>query len=237
MSTGATLSALRTRLRDLLNEPTAGFWTDAQLNRYLATAYKRFYLEAIKLNPDFATRYYDITYTAGAASVNVSITDSFICREVYGMEDRTTSTPGPMMQQAESLEELHSCYANEPATVISGFPAKWYLKNVESTAAGVITQQLTIYVAPYPASAMTLRMHYRAEPQELSTADTYTTGLSAEWDECVVYGALVLARMQEENSGGAQSAQTMVEASFVNAARLTRPIMRNSARVRYYPDD
>lgn len=233
---GSTLSTLRTRVRDLLNEPTAAFWSDAQLNRYIASASNRYHGLLVQRDPNFALIAQDITYTASATSVKVTIGDSMLFKEAVLLEDRTYCTPGVPIPKADSLEDLFLAYRYVGDSTVAGEPAKYFVTVQQTIATGVVTEDLYLWLAPYPSAARTVRLHFRAFPNLISGGDTYTTGLTQQYDDCVVLQATIYAKLQEEkpNLG---NLQTELDKAERYAARLTNPMTRNSARVRWESDE
>ena len=232
---GSTLLTLRTRVRDLLNEPTAAFWTNAQLNRYIKQACDRYYGVYSKIVPEFGNMTSDITYTASAESVTVTIS-TWTFKEALFLEDRTNSQPGTTIPFADSLEALWEKHRQMGDSTVAGEPVVAYLTHKQDITTGVVSETLTVYLAPYPVGSKTLRLHYRAEPADISGGDTYTTGLPLHWDDPVVFQACIYARMQEEKPNLDVLYQELKRAEE-SAYSLSGNYRRNMARVRWDGDD
>lgn len=232
----STLSTIRGVLRTRLNESTAGFWSNANLNTHLQTAYSKHFNRYLNKNPRLARQTADVTYTALAESVTVTTTGYSIGRIIL-VEDRTDIQPGVPLEEADSFwnvvnESVEPDASDNP----TGDPNKWYFVRSSSTATGVISLTQTLYLSPVPGSARSLRIHYMADAQSLS-ADTYTTGLPDDYEECVVAEAAVLAKIQEQVApvvlqvyrDQLQNAEAMVREN-------SRGLSRGPTRIRFYDD-
>jgi hypothetical protein len=231
--TGSTLATLRTAVRDLLNEATAGFWTDAQLNRYLGRSRDRYYRKLVVQDPSFGKQTKDITYTAGAESVLLAIDDF---REAIMLEDRTGGGPGFQIPFADSLEQLYSRYSITTTGSNAGVPEMAFLQNTQTGSTTTLTQSLYLHLAPYPSGARSLRLHYRAHPVAFTGGDTYTSGMPSEWDDCIVIQAAIWARMQEEKPNLEDLLLSLEKAEY-EARKTTISLKRGNDHVVYYDDN
>lgn len=232
----SALSVLRATLRDLLNEPTSGrsFWTDAQLNKYINMAYREFYNRWCKNNPEWGKFIETLTYTSSAESV--TFTPSSMPGDLVSVdyiEDCTYDTPGEPVPMARTREELNRRYAEINDTVVCSYPAVAYIEVVPSISSGVHTLAFKVYLAPKPSGARSLRLHCQGRPQTLS-ADTYTTGLPDPVEDCIVFRAAILARIQEglERSGF----ETLLKAAEHSMAESTKGFQRGPDETVYYPE-
>ena len=228
----AALSVLRTRLRALLNEATAGFWTDANLNIYLAMAAAKYHDWWTRHSPHWGKSSIDVTYTASAESVAITVSTGNEIMLIDYVEDRTTTQPGPRIDLVNTKDELAGNYGIYNDTSWDGIPLVAYVEVVEAEAvAGVKTHAYTIYLAPKPSGAHSLRLHTRRRPPAL-TADTHTSGLPDIVEECVVLHAAMLARSQEESPpAGLVALLDMAERAAISSAK---PLRSGPDSVVYY---
>lgn len=219
----AALSVLRTRLRAILNESTAGFWSDANLNIYIAMAVAKYHDWWTRHNPHWGKSTIDVTYTASAESVTITVSTGNEIMLVDYIEDRTNAQPGPHIDLVNTKEELADHYGVYNDTSWDGIPLVAYIEVVEAEAvAGVKTHTYTIFLAPKPGSAHSLRLHTRRRPPAL-TSDTHTSGLPDIVEECVVLHAAMLARSQEESPpGGLVQLLEMAERGAISSAKPLR---------------
>jgi len=230
------LSAIRTVLRYRLNEPSPGFWTNVALNTHIQTSYEETFALYLRKNPGQAKQYADVTYTAEAESVAVTIS-GYTLANVLVVEDRTEVQPGVVLTEADSFEQVIA-EAEDPAAADNptGDPSKWYYVRTSSASTGVLTIAGYIYLTPIPGSARSLRIHYQAEAQTLA-GDSYTTGLPDTYEELLICRAAVLAKTQE---GVTPSALAEFKAQAKEADLVVRTqtggFSRGPSRIVYHDD-
>jgi hypothetical protein len=238
MATGMTLLAARTKLRVYLNETAVAFWSDNDLNMFIADAAKEYWSKLTKQNPDFGHKYYNATYPASTESVMVTPTAPWLIKEVTAIEDRTTRQPGVLITPCSSLSELRQYYptqSNETG-VLTGIPTKYYVDYVVSETSGVISQAFTIYAAPYPISSLSLRVHFIAEPLTM-VSDDHTTGLTDDWDKCVIFRAGGDAAISEGDSERLAVFKFRLQEAENMALANTRPLIHGNSSVTWDGDD
>jgi hypothetical protein len=193
----STLSAIRGRVRTRLNEPTPGFWTNANLNEHIQSSYVSEFGLYLRKNPKLAAQTVDLSYTALAESMTLTTTGYTVGR-ITLVEDRTTIQPGVVLDEAETKAGVVTEAADpEALTNPTGTPSRWYFERQSSATTGVLTITQKLFLSPVPGSTRSLRIHYAAEAQALS-GDTYTTGLPDDYEEALICGACVLAKIQEQ---------------------------------------
>jgi len=230
------LSDMRTSLRYMLNEPIAGFWSDAQLNHYLQIAYAEYYGRYYDKSPQQNTRTESLTYTANARYLDLT-SDPPVMR-IVRIEDRTgvsATSSGTLLREAGSIEELMSVQGGDTITdSVHGTPSLYWLENDQQEPSGggevVMTQRL--WLAPIPSSSRSLSMVYQSTPTGFEN-DNDTTGLPGQVELCIIHKALVLARMQEENSQGLAMAKSLLADAEENMRRLSRGTRRGPGRIIY----
>jgi hypothetical protein len=152
-----SLSNLRTRIRDILNEDTAVFWTDAELNRYINDAERDIAIKAMCL------QHIDSLATAAAGTMpftSSGLLDSNIV-ETYL---RTVTFTGYRTQFLEYLESaakgiglnaiFTSLFGHTPS--LGSAPVNWYgrRENLYIEPNPGSAYNLKAYVADYPSSEM-----------------------------------------------------------------------------------
>jgi hypothetical protein len=232
----SALSTVRGVVRTRLNESTATFWSNADLNKHIQTAYNTYFGMYLNKNPRLARQSADVTYTASAESVTVTTTGYSIGKIVL-VEDRTDIQPGIPLEEADSMwNVINESVEPDSSDTPTGDPSKWYFVRSSSTATGVISLTQTLYLSPVPGSARSLRIHYMAEPQSLA-GDTYTTGLPDIYEECVVSGACVLAKIQEQVAPGVlQIYRDQLQSAEAKVRENARGLSTGPGRIRYYDD-
>jgi|MudIll2142460700_1097286.scaffolds.fasta_scaffold432715_2 hypothetical protein len=227
----SALSVIRAKVRRLLNEATAEFWSDAVLNDFIQNSFDHYYRAYTEINPEFGRKYEDITYTASAEYYDITATGGDI-ESILFVEDRTNYQPGPKLQQATSLVELQK--VSYPAIYTSLSPCFWYFEKVESITTGVVTIKNRLYLGPKPGSAKSLRLHVQAGPQPLA-GDAYTTGMPDFVERCIILGAAIDAKLMEAspNIRGFQELLMQAEQRLMNHSNR---IGRGNNFMDYDPD-
>jgi len=232
----SALSAMRGVLRTRLNEPTAGFWSNADLNKHLQTAYSTYYALYLRKNPRLAEQYSDVTYTSGAESVAVTVT-GYTIGKIALVEDRTDIQPGVVLEECDSkMGVVAEAVGPDSSDNPTGDPAKWYYVKSSAATTGVIAVAGKLYLTPVPGSTRTIRIHFQAEAQSLA-GDTYTTGLPDEYEECVICHAAVLAKVQEQVPPGVLSIfQDVLGKAEQKLRELAQGVSRGPGRIVFHDD-
>jgi hypothetical protein len=179
-----TLSDLRTIVRDFVDESTANFWSNVQLNRFIAQAQQRVWAEVRRLKDDFFLR--TLTSTDGTVTCQGESYTASSFAIVAGTRDYTLPHDFATMKLIEvvtsSYESVRFVYrdlahpdmrqALEMTTNQS--PALFYYD---------IIGERTLRIAPKSSTALDLRITY-----EQTFAD-----LSADADELTMPHPLYLA--------------------------------------------
>ena len=100
-----TLLTIRTMVRDLLDEPTASFWTDSQLNRYINQAKDRVWNRVKALNED----YWDISRTSQDGSLTIQ-GESYLASSFAIVAGTTDYILPPDFVEMKLIEVLTSGY-------------------------------------------------------------------------------------------------------------------------------
>lgn len=239
MAGNNTLSTLLTELRDILNEPTAGFWTDSQLTRYLKRAHRKYFDLWTSLAPSRNTNESTVTYTANSRYIELSL-DPPISR-IVSIEDRTNATnntAGSMLKPAESYEQILQLSYDNAELSISGtdaYPAVYWLEEFESDSSGVKTVTQRLWLAPVPGGSRTLLIRYLPAPSNFDSSSD-TSGLPERVEECILLKAAIYARLQEENTQGVAALKAMLQDAEYQLLKNSRTT-RGPGRIKYYSVD
>lgn len=188
------LSVIRSIMRSRLNEPTPGFWKNPVLNMHLQSAYNEYFALFMRKNPEEEHRYVEVVYPGSAKSLAIT-TSGHLIALITVVEDYTDFNPGVPLGKAQGMEDIvRAGYATDYTTDAGS--SKYYFGRIPTVASGVQVLAQTLYLSPLPSTARSLRIHYAAGPQVLS-ADTYTTGLPDDYEECMIWRAIEIAKIQE----------------------------------------
>lgn len=182
-------SELRTALRSFLNEETAGFWTDAQLNTYINLSNDRVNSIISATREDYFTISATFSTVAGTKSYSFP-TD---CRFIRRMEIFDSSDEGYVIK----LDELRW-----PRIEANG---DWLFPNAPAQPKRYVTRGTQFDLYPTPDAAYTIRIYYDARPATMdSDADSPTS--PSDFHDMVIYWAAMLAKKQneEDDSGFAE---------------------------------
>lgn len=234
---GSTLLQLRTYLRRLLNEPTAAFWSDADLNEYIRRACDKYYSIYQARVPEFGIIEYSVTYTASAKSVKITETDwSF--REAISLEDVTSSDPGIPIPIVNSMEFFSRAGSSE-MDVTTGYQASQTIAHIsheQSINTGIVSNDLVIRLIPVPGTTLNLKLKIRALPADITGGDSYTCGLPQIFDTPIVLQAAIFAKLQEQNPDTGQLSAELARAEQFLYTQI-RPYGREAAVVSFVSDD
>jgi len=235
MSGNRAVSVLLTDLRDMLNEPVAGFWTDEALIRYLRRAHRKFYALHASSAAGHNAQTESLSYTGG--SRYVAMTADPPVDRIIKIEDRTDAaadSSGPMIREAEGLEEVLELQAggSDLGNGSGGYPAVFWLENFETIATGVRTIEQRLWLAPAPGSTRTLLIRYQAEPSDFDST-TDTSGVPEYVEDCVLLQAAIYARLQEENPSGIGGLKNELTEAENLMRKLSRAGRRGPGRIKY----
>jgi hypothetical protein len=175
-------SEIRTGIRALLNEPTAGFWSDANLNSYINLANQRVNSIIAATKED----YFTVSATFSTIAATKSYTFPADCRFIRRMEVYSTSDTGDI----EKLDEIRF-----PRTESGGewpFPTSGRPKRYT-----VFGTQFNL--EPIPDAVYTLRIYYDSRPDDMAQ-DSESPTSPVDFHDMVVYWACTLACAQNKES-------------------------------------
>ena len=188
------LSDLRTAVRDNLDEATASFWTNAQLNRFLTRAADAVWMECRKLKADFfllqrtstdgSVTIYGDSYTTSSFAIVAGTTDYTLpmdLAELRRIDATTSGYESVVFRHADLATSTMRAYraqtTNQDPTVI------WF---------DVIGER-TLTIAPKCSVALDLRLWYVPRTMIFSTAGASLMDFATDTDELALPHPLYLA--------------------------------------------
>ena len=176
-------SEIRTSVRKLLNESTAGFWSDDDLNNYINMANQRVNSIIAASRSDF--------FTVSATFNTISGTKSYAwptdCKYIRRIEVYDTSDPSNILKldemkfpRTEAVGSWDISYPGQPRMYISR------------------GGQIDLY--PIPDSVYPLRIYYEPRQSDLAT-DSDSPLSPVDFHDMLVYWTCVLAMLQNSESG------------------------------------
>lgn len=167
-----TLAQLRTAVRDLLDESSASFWTDATLNRYINRAKDRVWVRVRSLNED----YFIARRTSEDGAVTI-LGSSYNCNTSLTLSTSTRYfTLPPDFSEMKQIECITSGYEdlmfhyrdiNSPdmraamAITDALAPGDFYFDIIEKR---------TLVIAPYTDTELDIRVTYVQQQPDMESA-------------------------------------------------------------------
>lgn len=184
----ANLGQLRTDLRDLLNEPVAGFWSDAQLNRYLSKGATRVYSIIVAMRQEWFTipmTFLTQTYVPNVVSNSYVVPNDLMeIRRVELIQD--TSAPETTIVKLDEMKFPRTEAGGDWLFTAPGQPVRYIFKN----------QNITLL--PPPDGVYTIRLWYTQRPLDI-TVDSAVPTTPIDFHDMLVYYAGMLAKRQNED--------------------------------------
>lgn len=176
------LSTLRTYVRDLIDEDTASFWSDADLNRYINTAYYHYWKMLIEADHPTAKQSTTLNITSDTATIALpsDYVETSLVERVFS--DRTVP-----LKFSERKEGTNYTGAGVAETN--------YLPTYRFTGNNLVLE-------PTPQVSVTggIKLTYFYLPTQLS-ADGDTPTINAIHHEMIGVRAARLAKLKEESVG------------------------------------
>ena len=203
-----SLANLRTRVRDLLKDPTGANWSNAQVEQAVLDEYA--YLWSLTGRGDSRLRSTTatMTYPSGAASAALPTTAQN--RPIIAVEDFTTAN-NPIPMELVPWDDLFTTADN-------------ILYVVQQTVASnrrYSTLRNDIWLWPAPSGALTLRIGYFPAVDDLATA---THELIIEHEPAIYWGAAYrLMALDSEESPAIRDLRNEMRESFIrDVKRMNR---------------
>lgn len=187
------LSQIREAVRDDLYEPTAAFWSNAELVRRINRAYREVRTRIAQLDEELFER--EITVVYPGSSRQESLAGLGFTSEPLKfilVEDVTGNANRPVnLDHIEKISE--GAYRTKGGVVADSTAIRGSSYYLSAGPGG----GREIGVRPIPAQALTLRITYVPQTVEL-VQDPDTPDIPDDFHECIVLGAVYSARMKEE---------------------------------------
>jgi hypothetical protein len=168
-------------MRDFLNEDSAGFWSDAKLNRYINLANQRVNSIISNTREDWFTTSATFTTAAGTKTYAMPSDCRFIRRmEIYDPTDASDIT---------KLDELRF-----PRTESGG---EWLYGQTQIPKAYTIREQ-QFDLLPTPDGTYNMRIYYDFRNTDLGT-DTATPASPIDFHDMIIFLACLYAKKQNED--------------------------------------
>jgi len=173
-------SELRTALRSLLNEDTAGFWTDAQLNTYLNLANDRVNSIVSATREDYFTISATFATVQGTQNYAFPSDCRFIRRlEIYDPNDTNYIIKLDELRWPRIEANGDWLFTNQ------GMPKRYTIRG----------QQFSLY--PIPDTVYNMRLYYDSRPGNMDS-DSDSPDTPTDFHDMLVYWAALLAKKQNE---------------------------------------
>lgn len=175
-------SEIRTQVRALLNESTAGFWSDTNLNGYINMANQRVNSIIANTREDYFTTTSTFNTIAGTQSYQFPVDCRFVRRlEHYSVTDAS---------YIDKLDELKF-----PRTEAQG---AWNF-SAPGKPVGYTVFGSQFNLAPIPDDVYPMRLYYDARKDDLAL-DTEVPLSPTDFHDMIVYWTCVLASVQNKES-------------------------------------
>ncbi len=182
------LGQLRTTLRNLLNEPVAGFWSDAQLNSYLSLGASRVNSLIVAMRQEWFTigvTFNTVVYVPNSVSNVYNLPgDIMEIRRLELIQDPTN--PETSRVKIDEIKFPRTEAGGDWLFTSTGQPVRYIRKNQ------------TIELLPPPDAVYLLRLFYTQRPLDI-TNDTMVPTTPVDFHDMIVFYAGMLAQKQNES--------------------------------------
>jgi hypothetical protein len=170
-----TLSEYIRRSRSVLDEPSARFWTDAELTDWINDGAR----DLARRAEDLLTYDQTINVSANIASYPLPVDVIRIHRAEFVPVNSTQTYPIRASSQDE-MDQIWGTYQQNPASYPSWFVTKGY-----PGGSGSSSFQIQFY--PVPSQPGTINLYYYKMPKRLASTDTaLTIDLPEGWDDLII---------------------------------------------------
>lgn len=165
-----TLGTARARIRYRINETTASYWTDAELNSYINDAKEDLYNSILTINKDFFEKKTTLTMVSGTAEYELP-TDF---QQVKSLRMSGAGYEDTMFKPMDRSTQAFLMGLNSMNVAASPYEVMYdTYQNLDDT-----DKTWYIQFSPIPRSAQTIEMNYVAQLPDLSS-DSDTFGFMA----------------------------------------------------------
>lgn len=207
----ATRAELRTRVREYLDEPTADFWTDAQINNWINQAYNYCYHIVVQADEGFFRSVVLVNIVADQADYALP-TNHLKTRLLERVFD-TYTIPLRVFDRIESVN----------------FTSATGLNNLYVPSYRLVGQNITLEPTPIESITNGLRHEFVTQPVPMNAdGDSPNAGFVDMWQEGIVLKAVISAKEKEEaivGSGADVSA-------FVSDFAAWQQMIKEAAEIR-----
>lgn len=180
----STLAQLRTRVRSYLDEPSAVFWQDSELNNWINQSYYHYYMWVVEAYDSYFATVVNINIVANQA-LYILPADFFKVRLLEAIFDGFTIPLRVYDRMEDANITSNFTFTN------SYFPTYRFIGN-----------SFTLEPTPSLGKSPGLRLEYVPNPTTM-VLDTSAPNadFAEQWQELIVLGATISAKMKEELVG------------------------------------
>lgn len=200
------LGDIRTNARDLLDESTASYWPDAQLNRFINRAYRYYWMWLIEQNVPGILKTTTLNIVADTATI--ALPSDFVKARLVERVFDSYTVPLRYFERYDTINRTDGTSVND----IIG-----YLPDYHFVGSNLVLE-------PTPSDSQTggIKLTYYYIPTELSSdSDVPNPMLPSLYHDLLVYGCVMDAKRKEESVantgadvGGFMSAKLELEQKF-----------------------
>lgn len=182
------LGQLRTVARNLLNEPTPGFWSDAQLNQYLSLGATRVNTIITAMRQEWftiAVTFNTVVYVPNSVSNVYNLPpDLMEIRRLELIQD--PAAPETSIVKLDELKFPRTEAGGDWLFTAPGQPVRYLFRNQQ------------IVLTPPPDSVYLMRLYYTQRPLDISN-DLATPTTPVDFHDMIAFYACMLAKKQNED--------------------------------------
>lgn len=187
-----TLAAATTQVRDLVDEPSAAFWTDAQIKTWLNAGVRE-----VARRSEWKRTSTSVSVTAGT-QIYTGPTDMI---RIYRIEWQPSGSSTKYRLEYRDINAMDAIWGVNQS-IGQGIPEFYTL---------VAASPVSIELSPTPSSNGALKVYYYQMPADLATdgtADSSTLSVPNGWEDLPVEWAVALAYRKSHNAEQYQLAMT-----------------------------
>lgn len=158
-----TLATVRSKVRAHIDEPSANYWTDAELNGYISDRQLDLWRKILQIRKDYFLSNFNLSLVANQFSYTVA---DGIPADIWRIETIRTTTSGKqnmVWNPGNPTSQAFIDGLNSDTPTFNPFQIYYALRNLT-----------TLWVSPLPQSALTARVDYIQLPTAVSAdSDTF----------------------------------------------------------------
>lgn len=203
----ATLLAIRTDLRSRLDESSARFWSNTELNTWINEG-----LRDVSRRSEVLLKY-DVGTAVVAGTAKYTLPTDVI--RLHRVEFVPTGSTSIYPLEASTYQQMDSVWGVQQS-VQRSYPSYYVLWGV----AGAIGMTIQLY--PVPSQAGLLYLYYYRLPATLSS-DSDVAEIPAGWEDLVTQYAEYVA-MRKDRDPRWQDSKALYEEALINLINVTRQL-------------